>query len=431
MKKNSDKKIYVSKLINIFIVLFLIFLPSLTFIMIFYINPNIKIYLNNFADIKLQFPNYFLPTKILFMSLIWSSVSFLIVGFIILSFYPFIIRNKIKHPLIKNFFTATTIATFLISLILMAFAQYNYSTFYTLYNFIGANNANMIFESDFANEFAKNYQANQNYEWSSEALTWWISLIQILITMISFSVFNSNLSTDHIGQNEEINVNLISKKNIDQSKIALLLNKISINNDKNLIIWMLIVAIIIFMPQFAYVIALSIPSANISSLLNWTFIAPDLLDIAELSEISNQGTYFAIANLPIIASSFLFGTISIFALIYIKGIQINKNFFILQFVLLLIEMLTIIAINTYSIYEINAITELWNENNIAKILNGKEDVQNLINIFGNDVWKDQNKINYLWLNGMQYVSQTVISTAFTVIVFTILGTKILKKFEKF
>ncbi|QEH62370.1 hypothetical protein SCHIN_v1c11770 [Spiroplasma chinense] len=421
-----------SKSIKACLIFAFIFIPSIAFIGIVYANPNFKLYVNNFSTFREVFDKSIVPSKNLIFTLIWVGLGLVLLALIIIIFTKQLLVLIDKSIFWKNVHFVLIVTLLVCASICFAFAAYSYSLFYDLYVYLAnVSQGDHVLDNEkmaqIAQKFSVNFAKTKNFKWSDENLTWWVCLFQILMVIIYFSAFYSNLDRK---QDDEIESLASVKKNLDQSKVAKLIGRLSINNNKNVSIWLIISTMIVFIPQFIFVIKLSMQNSYIHSLLDWTFKAPYLLQVEDLNEFDRfKSLRFTVSHLPIIATGFLLATMCIFGLVYFKGIKATKGFFITQFVILFIELICVISVNTYVMYEINSIVKFWNDNGLIEKLSKYQDNFANIEDVRNNIF-EQEVVKYPWLRGQQYVSQVLISVTFVIVTYTILGSK-MKKLYKF
>ncbi|QBQ08181.1 hypothetical protein SGLAD_v1c09820 [Spiroplasma gladiatoris] len=424
----KDKKTLITKSFIACGVFLMIFLPSVTFIGIFYANPNLKIYIENFNFLKDYFGSKSTPSPISIEICMWTGLALLIISFVQIICSNLVYTKKAQKHFALNLYIISIIFLLIASSILFTISAYKYSFFYNIYSYISQmNKSNNEILNRIINFYKSSYDKNLNYQWSGDIFSWWVCLFQTIMIIIYFSMFNNNFSTQTVSQDEEESV--VIKKHLGESKIGLLINKLSLNSKKNISILLIVSSLIIFITQFAYVIKLSSTSSSLYSILEWTFIAPGLLknEAPDFYNIANNLnlSYFVIAHLPIVVSSFLLATICIFTIIYVKRIETSKLFFITQFVSMFIEIMVVIAINSYSIYQVNKLVDFWNQNNLVDYIKDHIDKLPFLNsLFINE------KLTYPWLYGNQYVSQIIISVFATLVIHTVLASKMIDIVKK-
>ncbi|AOG61047.1 hypothetical protein SHELI_v1c11000 [Spiroplasma helicoides] len=432
MKNKSEatvekKGIEIRKAIIRCTIFLLVFFPSYTFIGIFYANPNFAMYEDNFDLISSKLDSNILPTPLPMTIFLWLGFSLFILSIGHLIFISLIFKKHAKNKILKNIFLAWMITIFLASSLFFTLSEYNYSRFYDIYTYI--KNMKTTDDKEFnsiINYYAQNYSEGWNFKWSSDIFSWLICIFQIMVIMIQFSMFNSSISSKEVNVEETNKTSTINS--VGYGKIGAFVGKITGNTNKNISLWLLICSMLVFIPQLIFIIILESESSMGFSLLEWTFIASFLLknEVPEFYEKTSKidASYVVIGHLPLIATGFLAATICIFLIIYIKRINISKSFFITQFAIMAAELVLVLAVNTYTIYEINKIVDVWNEYNLAELVKPYVDSipflsQNIVN--GN--------ISYPWLYGEQYISLLIISLAFTGVSFTMLTSKSKKIFK--
>ncbi|QGS52419.1 hypothetical protein [Spiroplasma tabanidicola] len=401
-------------------VFLLIFLSSITFIGIYYGNPNMRVYVKNYQMINDIFGYKAAPSPLFMEIAMWMGLSLLLIAFINILCSKFVYRKKAKKSYLLHIYIVMIIALLLISSALFTIAEYNYSFFYSLYCYIAQmNKTDNETLNNIIDLYSNNYVNNYNFQWSGDILSWWVCLFQTIMIIIYFSMFNNNFKTRTKSSSEEATV---VKKNLGESKIGLLISKLSLSSEKNISIILLISSSIIFVTQFAFVINLSSSNSLLSSILQWSFIASSLLK-DQATEFYNaisdlNLSYFIVVHLPIVASSFLLATICVFAIIYVKRIETTRTFFISQFLCMFIEILVVIGINSYSNHEINRLIDVWKEKDlVSSIANYVDRIPFLNTNFLN------NEISYPWLSGNQFTCEIIISLCVTLTVNIILVSK--------
>ncbi|AGR41642.1 hypothetical protein [Spiroplasma taiwanense] len=445
-----DKKIFVeNKSIKIWdkffktLVIFLILItPTISFIIVYYMNPAINFYFNYFILIEKNFGPSVIVTKMSMLFFMWAAFAIFILTLIFIFLIPFIFGKKIKLT-IKVAFTILITLLLILSIIFSSISEYNYSRFHVFYIFLAKQNINKPFVEELfflQKKFSEIYYSENGiniiqYRWTSDTFTWWICIFKIMVIIIYFAILLNSLE---IKKQEKIEATSI-RKNLDQSKLSYFLNKLVINNSKNISAWLISATFLVFLPQLIFISIMSIFNSEINSLLNWSTIAPDLIKSQDvnLSSLTNSNvSNFIIKSLPIIISGFLMGTICIFFLVYTKGWNTNNLFFKLQFLIMFIEIILIISITTYSSNQIQHIVEIWNDNKIGIELNkyfaeNNEIFLTLKEMLGTTFINSNNIVKNPWLSGLQYASQSIISISFILTVYIILGFKLLKINKKF
>jgi len=448
--RNLSKKILFKKSFFACCVFMLISVPSFTFIGIFYSNKNLLEYFENYQTIIKYFGDDVTPSENLMKTFLWTGFALLLFSILLLFFMPFIVLNKRINLHVKASYFGILMLFIILSVFAFSVAEYYYSCFYDLFIFIAKSKNLDSIHSDLKDLF-KTFTASfgdgngKKYQWTTTISTWWFNLFKVMVIIIFLSLFSNNVMNSNESKKTENLIQYIStrKTGVGQSKLVNLLNKLTINNNRNISLWLIIASFLVFIPQLIYIISLSVTDGEILSLLNWTYILPSLVKSFKSFDsfnnlVSNTGSsFFMVAVLPIITTSFLMATMCIFIIFYIKGWKINKLFFISQFSILFIEIILVVVVNAYSVYKLNLLVDFWNTDLISQINDNsqqKETLEAFRNIFGDSFLYDSKQIkshiNYLWLPGNQFISQVVISTTFIFFTYIILITKIIKTNKK-
>ncbi|ARU90851.1 hypothetical protein SCLARK_0016 [Spiroplasma clarkii] len=237
--------------IKLLIVTFLIFIPSLTFIVIFYTNPNIKIYQENYQVIVDNFSSKISPSVILIESLMWVGFSLFLISFIITGFIPLLLNQQKFKKNLQNLSLILIISLKLFAIIIFTISQYNYSKFFNTYQFIAELETSNEELKSVSQSFMQSFSIGKNYNWSSNILTWWVSLIQIIFITVFWYLLliKINPGSTHNESNEKMRTSLI-KKSIGQSKFQGFLEKFSTSSLKNFAIWLIMLSAVIYYHTF-------------------------------------------------------------------------------------------------------------------------------------------------------------------------------------
>ncbi|WP_339030043.1 hypothetical protein [Spiroplasma endosymbiont of Cantharis nigra] len=430
MENNRDKfkidKFKVNNnLVFKFLLLFLILsIQAITFLVIININNSLKYYLNHLDVVKTNFGKNLVVSQFEIETLMWVSISFLIIGFILIGFLKLFLRQQFS-----NYYKALyimIIAMFaVLSIVLEAISEYSYSKFYNLFDFLSQKD-NSIFESEAIKEMQEVFYSmsikntGNKYKWASDSTTWWLAVIKIIAVILFLTIWFKN---------QQYNKVAIKRSNFKEnsgSKFKELVKKFSLNNSKNISFWLIIATALVFLPPLAYIINMTIFGTKMNSMLNWTFIVKDLYKSVtyngiSIEEMNITNSYFAIKFLPIIISSFLMASIFIFITAYIKNWNTSKSTFTFQFIILLIEILSVLVAITYSSHQAQKITNLWN-NGTFKVNPKALSFNYLKNTYGFP-FDNNNLISEPWMSGLKYISQTIISLSFLSTIYTILFIK--------
>ncbi|ALD66879.1 hypothetical protein [Spiroplasma cantharicola] len=436
MKSNTDKfKIdnfkVSNKLMFKFLLLFLILsIQAVTFLVIININYSLKYYLNNLDVVKENFGKNLFVNKFEIEVLMWISMSFLLVGFLSIGFLNLFLKSKFSNYY-KVLYIMVIAIFAVLSIVFEAISEYSYSKFYNLFDFLSQKD-NTIFESEsvkkmqevFYNMSIKN--SGNKYKWASDSITWWLAVIKIIAVIFSFTIWFKG------PQSNKLKITGYNFKESQGSKFNALVKKFSLNNSKNISFWLIIATALVFLPPLAYIVNMSIFSTKMNSMLNWTFIVKDLYKSVSyngisIEEINLENSYFAIKFLPIIISGFLMASIFIFITAYVKNWNTSKSTFTFQFIILLVEILSVLVAITYSSHEAQRITNLWN-NGTFEISPIALKYSYLKETYGFPFDKN-NQISEPWMSGLKYISQTIISLSFLSTIYTILFIKY-KKLQK-
>ncbi|WP_342258780.1 hypothetical protein [Spiroplasma endosymbiont of Dioctria linearis] len=430
MENNRDKfkidKFKVNNnLVFKFLLLFLILsIQSITFLIIININESLNYYLNHLDVVKNNFGKNLVVSQFEIEILMWVSISFLIIGFILIGFLKLFLKQQFS-----NYYKALyimIIAMFaVLSIVLEAISEYSYSKFYNLFDFLSQKD-NSIFESEAIKEMQDVFynmsikSTGNKYKWASDSTTWWLAVIKIIAVILFLTIWFKN---------QQYNKVAIKRSNFKEnsgSKFKELVKKFSLNNSKNISFWLIIATALVFLPPLAYIINMTIFGTKMNSMLNWTFIVKDLYKSVtyngiSIEEVNITNSYFAIKFLPIIISGFLMASIFIFITAYVKDWNTSKSTFTFQFIILLIEILSVLVAITYSSHESQRITNLWN-NGTFKVNPNALSFNYLKNTYGFPFDSD-NLISEPWMSGLKYISQTIISLSFLSTIYTILFIK--------
>ncbi|AKU80288.1 hypothetical protein [Spiroplasma turonicum] len=414
---DTSNKVKRSSILKMAFVFTLLVIPQVLFIIILYLNNSFDIYKNNYETLQNYFINLSLPTYNLIMISAWFGTSIYIISIIFILFLDKLLNktklNKMKHTVIVGL-GSLIIMSFLITSV----SEYNYSKFFQMYSYVSnsnIDNANPVLEN-VIEKLKNNYNEKTIYGWATDTMTWWLCLVKVTITIIYFSFFSNSL------EKKKLNTSHI-KKVFGQEKFSTILSSLSLNSKKNISLWIILSALAVFIPHFIYVITISIHNNSLNSMLNWTFSGLELINKSDLSQNYSQ---FAIKNLPIITSGFMIATICVLGVIYFKKEEINYKFLITQFIILFIEVIFLISVNTYSMHKLNEIYNYWNENNLSHFINTNE---YLYKKLGSSFINSDGTIKDFFLYGIKYVSHAIITFSLFITSYVIIGTKLIKNYK--
>ncbi|AKX34672.1 hypothetical protein SLITO_v1c10610 [Spiroplasma litorale] len=420
MKENFEtcNKIKKSTVFKMAFVFSLLLIPQFLFIAIMYLNESFSEYGKHYQVLESYFEDYFLPSHLLILLAAWVSTAVSFVAVIFIIFMRKILNRKISKKY-KHIIIFALASIIVISFIINSISEYNYSRFHQMYSYLSNSDLDIKNKElkDLVDVFKTNYKNNIIFGWTSDTMTWWLCLVKVIISIIYFSFLSNSL--EHKKINKEY-----TKKNFEQEKISNILSNLSLNNKKNISLWILLSAIAVFIPHFIYVISISLHDTSLNSMLNWTFNGLQLLNKTTAFQSSSQ---FAIKSLPIVISGFMIATMSVISVIYIKKEEINYRFLLIQFIILFIEVILLISINTYSMHKLNEIYNYWKENDYSKMVSSNS---YLSNILGDSFLNEDGSVKDFFLYGIKYVSHAIITFGLFITSYIIIGTKLLKNFKK-
>ncbi|QHX37045.1 hypothetical protein [Spiroplasma sp. BIUS-1] len=414
--KFKNKKQLLTKTLIVFA---LLFIPTITYLVILSINPSLKHYFDNISVVKDNFGKNVISNEFVMYFFAWGSFSFLVVGTIMTSFLILVLKSKTKDLYKLSYIIL--IAFFAVSsIVLSAISEHSYTKFYNLFEFLaqGKVSSNIKEISDMSNFFSEMY-GDKKYKWSSDTLLWWLTILKIIVVILCFNIWLKNNNQKSLLSNDVVS------RNLNQSKVKDFLNKFSLTSRKNILFWLIIGTSLVFVAPLVYIINMSLHGTQMNTMLNWTFIVSDLykpMSGESIATVSNS-SYFAIKILPIIVSGFLIANILISSVAYIQNWKSSRRTFAIEFYILLLEIMLVLIVIAYSAHEAQRITNLWNTNAIG-INNEALSNTYLQSVYGN--FKAGNTIPEPWVSGLKYISQTVISLSFLATIYTILGVKFKK-----
>ncbi|WP_339020828.1 hypothetical protein [Spiroplasma endosymbiont of Atherix ibis] len=418
-----------SLLIKFSVLFVFLFIPTITYLVILSINPSLKYYFNNLNVVEENFGKNVIAYKWEIEIFAWLSISFLIIGIIMSLFLILFLKSKL-NSLYKLIYIICIASFAVIAIVFIAISEYSYSKFYNLFEFLYQDENIDLFKNEniksMQNVFRDMYKGDNgnsyNYKWSTDTLTWWLAIFKIIAVILCFNIWLKN-NTNKIFTIEN------AYRNINKSKIKYFINKFSLNTRKNILFWLIIATTLVFIAPLIYIINISLLSSKMSSMLNWTFIIPDLYKSISGDTVTKiEGSYFSIKFLPIIVSGFLISNILISSIAYIQNWRSSKKTFAVEFTILIVEILSVLIIIAYSTHEAQRLTGLWNNEKIT-ISPKAYDSKYLEKIYGS--WYSPTTIyQNPWMSGLKYVSQTVISLSFLATIYIILGIRFKKTKEK-
>ncbi|ASZ09469.1 hypothetical protein CK556_03560 [Mesoplasma chauliocola] len=428
-----------------------IMIPSYIFSWIVFTDINLKVYFDNWNELKVYLD---LPAKIqivLPVCLGWGFFALTILGLILLK--PFLTGNGINNK-IKNSYWIVIIASAVLTALLFSIGQYEFSKFQEFYTFESLieqrskMNTNVpeiiIFVSE---QFTKN--KSQSYIWASEDAIWWILFIQIIIIfMLSLSIQNAMLvEGENLNINKYIDYLNKRKKDLSENKINSFLKKIFKNSDKNISNWTIFAAICIILPQFIYVIMISFDTTKTAMLTRTIHVLPELLKRYNLSEtmfgdefnqlLKYQNNYFVYCSLPIIGLGTTMATFMYFVSVSIRGENKSQNLFITQYFIIYINLLILTCLIIVSKIQVGNLVEAWNSTSINDNTNlGQDFVLRVKEIMGerdfefikNDYYLDQinQTLKFGWEDTVNVITESIILFSIMISSFLIIGNNILR-----
>ncbi|AUB32138.1 hypothetical protein [Spiroplasma floricola] len=418
-----------SLLIKFSVLFVFLFIPTITYLVILNINPSLKYYFANLNVVENNFGKNVIAHKWEIEIFAWLSLSFLIIGLIMTFFLILFLKSKV-NSLYKLIYIIFIASFSVIAIVFIAISEYSYSKFYNLFEFLSQDeNADLFKNEDIKNmqdvfmDMYKGENGNSyKYKWSTDTLTWWLAIFKIIAVILCFNVWLKHNKT-------KIFTIENTYGNINRSITKDFLNKFSLNTRKNIQFWLIIATTLVFITPLIYIINMSLLSSKMNSMLNWTFIIPDLYKSVSTDSVINiEGSYFSIKFLPIIVSGFLISNILISSIAYIQNWKSSKKTFAVEFAILLVEILSILIIIAYSTHEVQRLTNLWNKELIQINPNAYES-KYLESVYGS-WYSPQSIYPSPWMSGLKYISQTVISLSFLATIYIILGVRFKKIKEK-
>ncbi|WP_303662209.1 hypothetical protein [Williamsoniiplasma luminosum] len=369
-------------------------------------------------------------------SLVFFGIS---LGLIFL-YKPIVSSNSITMAK-QSIYIKTTTMFLMVSFLLTSLSQYNYANYATFIKLELATEANENFT-----RALKSVGAQLSFSWKNPSIVWWVLFVQIII-IFSIILFLENAISrkeNIAGIEKYIEYNLKTTKSFAGSKIIEKINKFFKPTTKNISIWTFVVVGLILLPNFIFTILISNSSTKMGALLQWSYNLPNLLKdfkgidqlYANLLGDKYSLVYFALNSLPIIIIGITFSTTFFFLSIIVRSEkQISDNVFILQNVILAIEILFILILMSVIKFEVNNLSNIWNMKGLKfqeglRALMQPEDFKEITTMFYWSAIQDiikTNKIEWFSQNGI--ISETIINFAFAGSTFSGIGIGLVKKIK--
>lgn len=431
----------------IFIVLMI---PTYIFSWIVFTDINLKIYFNFWPElIKILS----VPSKkeiIVPVYLGWGFFICAIIGFILLK--PFLTSLGSSNK-VKTSYWILLILFCIISALFSSIGQYEFSKFQEFYTFESLIIQSESFAShqipqvivDISEQFTEN--KSKSYVWASEDAIWWILFIQIIVVfMLSLSIQNAVIvESENLNINKYIDYISKRKKELGQNKIRLFLAKIFKNSDKNISNWTIFAAGCILLPQFIYVIMISFDTTKAAMLTRTIHVLPKLLKRygiegplldSKFSEILKYvNNYFLYCSLPIIGLGTTMATFMYFISVSIRGENKSQNLFITQYFIIYTNLLALTCLNILSKAQVGDLVSEWNVITNDKTTIGKEFIDAIRSIMGDDFkfiettyFLDQinGYIDFAWASVINVVAESIILLGMIIASFLIIGVNIMR-----
>lgn len=442
---NLEIEVIQYKKINWATFLYVLYLfMMLSFLIVFsYIvlsNTSFATYQHNIKNFENRYGKNLTPSRNLVVGLIYVSILFSLVGFFSFAIVPFILKSKKIIKWKKIIIILSQFILITLSMVFFSASEYLYSRYNLLCHIIENLQKTSLVEDDkWSKEILLNYSLDPK-KWASSTSVWWLFFIKITLCIFCFMSYESTINlagkyAEKVFITTRVNV---KKENIGLSKISKFYNNIFVTSEKGVALWMILVTTIILIPQLVYSIKLSESDKDIRVLFNYTEYVQYLTKNCSSWENFRSAVsklhyinYFAAKELPIIFIGVSCGTTLLFLSIVSKQWRVNSNILIFQISVSFFEITGALVSSAYSKGQLNYLITNWNDKGIYEMIVSLK-YQSKMQINYNDISKifgivkvdKMNQIPFMWLNGVEYISEVIISFMFLLSTYIIFFKKI-------
>ena len=442
-----------------FLILVLITIPLMVYAYVLYQNANVEAYINYRSSTQQPIWSYLhLPNGNTMKPFLWIGFGFLFFAFALMIFFKPFVSGKTaittKYGLV-GIITVVIVIAFL----LFALSQYKYSQFQDFFYYeVHSTDEGGEVKQEWAQELAKLFHTNyvngvSDYNWEATAVVWWVLIVQVMVVFamivgLQNAVYDHHMVGDEAPQRELATVEEIMLMDRFSRRISNLFR----NNERNVSIFMSVVAGLIIIPNLIYAIICTTPGTNLNALVSWSYKLPrflkDNLNQAPLSDLqgiesSYYGSLFIIGSLPLICLGLTVSTLFFFLAALFRGKHLSNKLFMLETVLMLIYLLLLISVMFVAKVYMHRLQSYWNApvNDTTRAINFftvlKASMQNISgeNGSGFDALIDHFKVSGLmnshgfeieWLSGPSIIGEAIISYSFVIGAFMLISYDIVK-----
>jgi hypothetical protein len=434
MKENHDKlganlNWSRMKLYNVIfiVVLFMIAIVGVFFVIISNLNQAVKYYGDVQGSLRGLFGKTLTPTTTAIYVPAYIGLGGIVVILMTEVILTSLVRKSVKA---ESFMILSTLILHVLAVIfsfLISYAEFSYANFSTTYDVLSLSVDNKNFIDHIPSLKGTSalkmiaYHKEHLYKWTNDRTTWWLQFMRLAVILVSLIIFRSAFSTqDSYAQNVSRNLESnVKRTNVGKSKVLKFIGRVFATNEQTISWWALIVTIIILIPQFIYAILLSMDQSEITMIIQWSTngkqIVGSVSDLSDFSTVLDQiktPSAFLLVQLPIIIVGASIVTSLAFIFNIIRQWRTDISTFVTQLSVSVIEMILTLMFGAISKGYMNYIVSEWNANDMfgafAKV-QGNEAFQMLTQMFAVPVFNSSNELDHVWLYGLEYVTEFVIS----------------------
>ncbi|WP_031542264.1 hypothetical protein [Mesoplasma photuris] len=466
--KRKNLNMYKMAILGLFIFLTAL-IPFYVYVYIIENNSNLDFYYEKFNEIK---EYMVLPSKFEIEGPLWSGFAFMVITTIMfIMFKPIVSGNGVNKTLKMSYIWLLVLMA-LIAFLLATLSQFQYSKFESFYlyeSITQIDETNLLIDraskipvfQEISRYFSESYKSGKDaYKWQDMNLVWWTMFIQItMIFAVSVSLQNSIFGKKQSEGIEKYIKIISNEKSVSESPFKRLLVKTFNFSEKNLATWTVITTLLCITPHLIYVIIISDGNSASSALIDWTYKLPNLLKDYEV--FNNEESLkildsfqnvtpdpFLITSLPTIIMGLTFASTFSFISVIVRGENVSSNVFLIQYIVLFVEIILLVAVCTYSKIQLENLSQTWNDSFDDVSSNGQKYLEYISSKIPEDfklltergivsenqiiidplfplLGIDQGK-GFEWLNKAGIISESIISFSLVITAFLILGRGILK-----
>ncbi|PPE06036.1 hypothetical protein [Williamsoniiplasma lucivorax] len=419
----------------LFVVLFAI---SFLYLYIISTDQHLKVYFQYFDSLTKK--GFALPSFVDVWGTMIAAFALFAISLGLVALYKPIVTSG-GNTKLKQLFYIVTLTIFIVSAFLLsALSQHHYGSYAEFVRLELSTEANPELT-----KALKSVGDTLIFDWKFQSTVWWVLFVQI-IGIFSLIITLENATSkkeDTTGIEKYIHYNLKTSKSFSGSKIVEKMNRVFKPTTKNISVWALIVVVLVLLPNFIFTILISTSTTKMGAMIQWSYHLPNLLkDFSGVDQLYShllgdkyQPAYFSLNSLPIIMIGITFATSFFFLSILTRSEkQISDIVFVVQSIILGIEVVTLLIIMIFIKFEMNTLLSIWLDHGA----NFKTELQTILTV-------DFNKITELfhfdlvqhaidtktleWLPRSGVIAETIISFSFVGAMFTGVGIGLVKNIK--